>query len=448
MKPQPTDKELLAAIGQSIPRQQSRGLRACLVECADRESSGSIGAEYVRRRAEKAGASIEVLPLNSPKTGYDVEMVSVHHCTDISSLAALPKRGKVRLVGGHVTLSNPRPLIPFADAICVGEGESWVYEGVKLLSQDLRPESLEALPGTILPSRFSSGDPLPPANHERPLPDNAPYLNRPGTLRARWYIEIARGCPFQCAYCEVGHSMPYRFYPLERILELMTMIDGKTTKINFFAPDEASHPNYPQLMEAIRDRGYRQGYGSYRADRILKRGLELDIGREQLIRVGVDGLTEETRKRVGKPITNEMLLELFRRFSRQDHIQFKMFMMFGYPWEEFVDFDEWEDLMGKILAIPGRGYRWLRIKWTPLIPQPPTPLGKEKAPYRFDIAERIKRWHETKAVAASKLRHWRIDNDGLMSAKSHAEQVRLTQGNEFTALRGAKGWVHPTWRKP
>lgn len=278
-----------------------------------------------------------------------------------------------------------------------------------------------------------------------PLPDNAPYLNRTGTLRARWYIEIARGCPFKCTYCEMGWSMPYRVYSLSQIMERIAMIDGNTTKINFFAPDEASHPDYPQLMEGIRARGYRQSYGSYRVDRVLKRDLQIDIGRNQLIRIGVDGLTEDTRKKVGKPITNEMLLEFFRRFSRIGHVQFKMFMMFGYPWEKLSDFDEWEDLMARILAIPG-GYRWLRIKWTPLIPQPPTPLGKEKAPYRTDIAERIRYWHKTKAAVVSKLRHWRIDNDGLMSAHTHAEQVRLTQGDERVAIsNSSSGWINPSF---
>jgi hypothetical protein len=451
MKKQQTDRQLddesiQYAIRAGLKKKPSvsKNLRCCMIECAAESDAGSIGAHYVAEHARRAGYLVDALPYDTQRTGYDVELISVHHCTDWPRLAALPKRAKIRIIGGHVMANNPRPGIPMADIVCIGEGESWIVKALDCLEADFRPESVAGVPGTIISSMWKAGDTQPEPNVEDPLPDNDPYLNRPGTLSARWYIEIARGCPYNCAYCELGHSMPYRFYRLEHIKKKLASIDHtKTSKLNWFAPDEASHPDYNDLMATLKKLKYQQAFGSYRVDQVLRRDIQT-YSASQLIRVGVDGLTEETRFRVGKKISDDMLVEYFQKLSGRGHVQFKMFMMFGYPWEKHADFGQWELLMKRIMSIPVKSNCWLRIKWTPLIPQPCTPLADVKPRYDIVMAGKIQKWHSMHKQIV-KFPGWHVECDGLMSAQSHARQVQLTWAKEGTLISKSQ-YINPAWR--
>jgi len=103
-------------------------VKISLIEACSDDDVGSIGAWYVAERARRAGHTVEML--RHPKRGFDVELVSLHHCDDFPKLAHMPKCAPIRIVGGHPMANNPRPAIPFADAICVGEGESWISEAL------------------------------------------------------------------------------------------------------------------------------------------------------------------------------------------------------------------------------------------------------------------------------------------------------------------------------
>lgn len=403
-----------------------------MIEACDNSDAGSIGAWYVAERARAASHTVDIL--RQPRRGYDVELISVHHCTDFPRLAMMPKSARHRLVGGHPMANNPRPAIPFADALCVGEGETWISEALTRLERYDDVTALADLPGTILPTRWERGQPIPAPNVERPLPDNPPYLNRPGTRSAAWYVEIARGCPYGCHYCELGHSVPFRLYDVDQIKRVLDQADtAKTRKINFYAPDEASHPHYRELYDYLRERGYMAGFASMRVDSILRRGLP-DIPKNTLIRIGVDGLTEETRRRVNKPITDDMLLEYFAMMLGRGHVQFKMFMIFGYPWERLEDFDGFEAFMRRLFALRLSKNVSLRIKWTPLVPQPVTPLAGATPRYDYKMVDRINVWHALHARPRATPGFF-VEQDGMLGRSNYLRQCELTVGDERTLLR-------------
>ncbi len=405
-------------------------LKICMVEACAESDKGSIGAFYVRHHAELAGYPVDVRNATSEK--YDVEMISVHHCEDFVRLAQMPRKAKWRIVGGHPMQNNPRPAIPFADAICVGEGESWIKKALPLLDKESDIRALAELPGTIVCKDWVQGSPLPAPNHENPLPSNPPYLNRPGTRSAAWYIEMARGCPYKCAYCELGHSSPYRRYSKDHLIQVIDAADTKgTRKINFYAPDEASHPDYHELYQYLHEKGFSAGFSSMRIESVLRNPPP--IKNNHLIRVGVDGLTEATRKRVNKNITNQMIIDYYRMFVDRGHCNFKMFMIFGYPWDTLDDFQEWSAMMDRVFSLPLKKNVSLRIKWTPFIPQPCTPLGSSTPNYTWDMYQEIEMWH---AIHRRPMRNpgWYVENDGVMSQRSHAKQCKLTCGDERVLL--------------
>jgi radical SAM superfamily enzyme YgiQ (UPF0313 family) len=408
-------------------------VKVSMVEVCRDEDVGSIGAWYVRDHAAQAGHVVDLL--RDTKAGYDVELISVHHCTDFLRLATIPKCARWRIVGGHPMQNNPLPVIPFADAVCVGEAENWIEQALGRLEHSRDIESLADLPGTIVSKLWRRGDPVPKANVERPLPENRPYLNYAGTRSAAWYVEIARGCPYRCDYCELGNSTPYRFYSVEQVKQMLDQVDtSKARKINFFAPDEASHPYYQELYEYLLTKGFAASFSSMRIDSVLKYGLPDGMDTNHLIRVGIDGMTEATRERVHKHITDDMIVEYFRMLLARGFVQFKTFMMFGYPWEQRSDFDGYMTLMDRIFSLPLSKSVSLRVKWTPLIPQPCTPLAEAMPKYDYDMVERINAWHEIHRHPSREPGFW-VTNDGIMSSRSHALQCKLTSGNEDALLQ-------------
>jgi len=416
----------------------------CIIEPAGDEEVGSIGAFFVAEQLRRMGHVVDVIAPHTSRYHYDVELISVHHPEDYERLKTTPKHGKIRIGGGHVTYNNPRPMIPLMDVICLGDGETWIKNAARLLDKERVIIALKDLPGTIITELWKGGE-IPPRNYEKPLPDNPPYLNRPNTLSAAWYIEVARGCPFRCHYCELGHSMPFRYRKAEDVLAMMESLDTlQAKKIVFFAPDEASTPWYNLYLAKARELGLRQAFGSYRLDKIIKKG-GVPVDNNQLVRVGIDGLTEETRFLVNKKITDKQIVDYFRIMITQGHVNFKIFQMFAHPWERpKEDFKQWERVMGAVFAIPLKKSVSLRIKWTPLIPQPVTPLGGAKAVYHQEIANLIKAWHDN--VRRPKTNPgWSVECDGIMSAKSHARQIALTQGDETILLDGAR-YINPAWR--
>jgi len=399
-----------------------------MIEATHLRNRGSIGCHYVVEAARRAGFSVDwELRQEYHHHEYDVELISLHHCLDFLQLRDLPRRGKIRLVGGHVMANNPRPAIPFADVICIGEGEEWIVMALKRIREGAKARDLVSLPGTIVPSAWDGGIPSP--NAVTPLPRHRPYLNRCGEGHARvWYIEMARGCPFACRFCELGWSVKYRKQERKWLFTCLDLIDtSRSKRVSFFAPDEASHPDYPDLLEEIHRRGLITSFGSMRLDRVMKSNLP--FRKNMLIRVGLDGLTEATRKRVGKPLSDVTVVEYFRMMSTRGHSNFKVFVIFGYPWEELEDFDEWERLWGHITSIPRKQSAHVRVKFTPFIPQPSTPLGRETAKYDERMVARIRRWLD-RVREPHRYPGWYIESDGVMSKQAHEIQCRLTQGDE------------------
>lgn len=400
--------------------------------CASDADAGSIGAFFVMHHARIAGH--EIVESRHTIDGCDIELISVHHSSDLESLARMPKKAPIRIVGGHAMQANARPAIPFADVVFIGEAEERIGIMLDALQSTGTVDSLRGMPGVVVTKDHVAGGDLPGAVHCKPLPNNPPYLNRPDTRSAAWYIEIARGCPFSCNYCELGHSSPYRFYRAEHIKGLIDKCDlTKTRKVNFFAPDEASHPDWDELHEYVHRTGYLAGFSSMRVDQVLRKRPK--IRSNSLVRVGVDGLSGRIRRIVNKKISDEMLVEYFDYMLKSGHVQFKMFQIFNYPFETADDWKVFETTMQDIKRIPIEKNVSLRIKWTPFIPQPVTPLCGSKVSFSSFLLmkQRIEKWHAMNRRPKSEPGIF-VENDGIMSHRSYQRQVYLAQAGENAQL--------------
>jgi len=403
-------------------------LRICMIEPG--VEHGSIGCQFVMNAARSAGFAVEYIEPGD-KREWDIELVSIHHCTDFSPLAKLPRKAPVRIIGGHPTVNNIRPAIPFGDVFCIGEGEEWIVWVLDMLARGADTSDLSQVPGTIVTALHEYGGAIPKSLTVFPLPKHPPYLNRQTRGHSRtWYIEMARGCPFACAYCELGNAWAYRLQDTDYLLwQVDQCVREQSRKITLFAPDEASHPGYSEVLKRLQSRRLETSYGSMRLDVVMRKALPLK--KNMLIRVGIDGLTEATRYRVGRKISDDAIVDYFRFMSERGHVQFKIFMVFCYPWDTLDDFHEWAVLMKRIKAIPRTKNANVRIKFTPFIPQPPTPLGSCPPSYNDELIHAATEWFEENRTPKT-YPGWYFVSDGIMSRRSHDEQCRLTLGDELT----------------
>lgn len=137
--------------------------------------------------------------------GFMTECDSYHHVLQIAEqVKRMRPRCRFVLGGPHASAVATQTMErrSFVDAIVVGEGE---YSFRDLISSYMRGSD-ELLPGII--SRTSDGHvrdggtrALAPALDELPIPAYDLYH---GTSEEEIFVEVGRGCPFQCTFCSTA----------------------------------------------------------------------------------------------------------------------------------------------------------------------------------------------------------------------------------------------------
>jgi len=158
------------------------------------------------------------------------------------------------------------------------------------------------------------------------------------------------GCPRRCSFCQYTH-----------------------TRIYFPRGASLYHPGrgYP-IEETILSELHTTGPGRYTA--------------------GLDGWSEVTRRRVGKPITDEQVVDSLQRITSQNYdrpVVLKVFQIVGYPWESAASLAADIAAMGQLLRRAdgcGRGRLVVMFLCTPFSPEPLTPMAGEPACVDVDWA--------------------------------------------------------------
>ncbi len=359
-------------------------MKICMVECG---CDGSYGASLIADIASEYGCLVNYHDMS------DVELVSIHHYDDFDLLANLEKKAPIRIVGGHPTYTNPNFALQYADAVCCGDGESSIRLLLNRISKREDFTKLHASNGIIVPSLLGENEEVK-CNYERILNKSNPHLVTEGGFK-HWCVEISRGCVYNCGYCEIGVA-PYRLKSLSLINDELSRIDrGRSARIRLIAPEEMSHPDYIEIRKLILSYGLQHYSGGYRIENFLSSKSELiSINKNEIIRVGIDGLSERLRFLANKMITDKMIIEFFDKTIKGGHSKFKVYQIIGYPTETKKDLDRWKVLMDRVRRISTSKNVVIDITWTPLIPQKTTKFDM-KTPYPAIMANEIIKWHKS-----------------------------------------------------
>lgn len=99
----------------------------------------------------------------------------------------------------------------------------------------------------------------------------------------------------------------------------------------------------------------------------------------------LDGLSEATRKRVGKPVDDDQIVDKLTWCLRRiaGIMRLKVFMIVGYPWETAdsvrEDLLRLRDVLSRVRPGPCGGRIMMMVTWTPFSPEPLTPMEDEPA---------------------------------------------------------------------
>jgi radical SAM family uncharacterized protein len=379
----------------------------------------------------EAGLKEQDLPLYSLETftplyQFDVLGFSLQYEICYTNVLTMLDLGRIALhacdrgpddtlvIAGGPGGQNPELLAPFVDLFVIGDGEpslpvvcdlwrelkgsglsrseklariassvSWAYvprfyepvyssdetiAEIRVLRDDvpvsIRPCVIDDLEGTPLPTR--------------PI---VPFVE---TAHDRIAIEIMRGCPWQCRFCQsTVIKRPLRYRTVETIVQaaLESYQNTGYDEISLLSLSSSDYPHFGELVsrmsEVFTPLGVKISLPSLRITETLKKiPALLQEGRRSGLTLAPEVSRDDMREQIRKPINNDDLYEGCAEAFRRGWRKVKLYFMCGLPGERQADLDGIIEMAESIARIgkevTGR-YAEVTASVSNFVPKPHTP---------------------------------------------------------------------------
>ncbi len=456
--------------------------------------------EDMEAALRNAGLPLYSLETFTPLVEFDIFGFTLQYeiCTSniltMLDLGGIPLRGAGRtmhhplIIAGGPCAQNPEPLAPFIDIFVSGDGEpalpllcdAWLKlkeECGPLLSgeagQRQRDEMMARLaaqlpfayaPRFYEPEYYADGR-LAALNRTRsdvpetiepsiiadfdgmPLP-TAPIVPVAECVHDRIAIEIMRGCPWQCRFCQsTVIKRPLRVREVETIVSaaLETHRNTGFNEISLLSLSTSDYPYFEQLIrrmqETFRPLGVNISVPSLRVNEILKSvaGM-IGTDRHSGLTLAPEVARDDMREQIRKKIKNEDLFEGCREAFRNGFTKVKLYFLCGLPGERPVDLDGIVD-MAETIADIGRQvrgrYPQVTASVSNFVPKAHTPYqwnGMQTREYFTWAHQHMRRRLKNRSV---KLNCHQVDTSLLEGLLSRGDR-RIADVIELAWRRGAR----------
>jgi radical SAM family uncharacterized protein len=361
---------------------------------------------------------------------YELSFTNFLNMLELSGIPRLTSERSdgdpVILGGGSISMAM-EPVAPFFDAVLVGDAEDVIFRMVDVVRdwrragrprRDLHAE-LTAVPGVYVPSlynvfyradgtveRIENVAPAPASIPKTTVVDleTAPFPTKPvvpivEVVHDRINVEIMRGCPNQCRFCQaVQHYRPLRMRSIDKVLELADAVYRETgyEEISLTSLSTADYPGILDLLHAIVGRfdarHVNVSLPSLRVGPELKRlpGLTSTV-RKAGLTMAPEVATDRLREVIRKPIKNEDLLAGCRSAFEAGYRLIKFYFLIGAPTERDEDLrgivelcNEASLLRKQIPGVQG-GRAQINASISSHIPKPHTPFQWEAMNTRDEL---------------------------------------------------------------
>jgi len=460
---------------------------------------------------------------------YDLCYTNVLTMLDLGGipLAAEARTAEHPLVvaGGPCT-ANPEPMSRFIDLFVIGDGEEalpelcnlWIdLKRASLPRNAMLAEMAARLPFAYAP-RFHRGAGFQPVGDETGLqsvadriasspttgwkpvatdktgcwkpaatdciqpavvdldafpPPAAPIVPFIECVHDRIAIEIMRGCPGRCRFCQsTTLKRPLRFRSIDAIVEA-AMTQYRNTGYNEISLLSLSTSDYPQfdelmrrLHETFRPLGVAVSLPSLRINEQLRLlGDLVHTDRHSGLTLAPEAARDATRRRIGKPISNDDLYAGCRRAFENGFSRVKLYFLCGLPGEEEADLAgilEMAETISRLgrevggpaasgrknqcgTAAPGRGRGQLATvvaNVSNFVPKPQTPFQWHPMQTREYFRWAHEFLHRNKTLRSVQLKCHDIEASLLEGAMCRGDR-RMGEAIELAWRRGARfdGWA-------
>lgn len=329
----------------------------------------------------------------------------------------------VILGGGSISLAM-EPAAPFFDAILVGDAEDVLHPIIDTIidwRRSMKPrgelnKTLCQIPGVYVPSLYDihynpdgtiqaidSVDPAPRWVSKTTVWDfeSAPYPTRPvipnvSVVHERINVEIMRGCPNQCRFCQaVKHYRPLKHRTIDRILELCEETYRNTgyEEISLTSLSTADYPGIQELIPAIAERFNERRVNVTLPSLRVRGDLEhlpglVSTVRKSGLTMAPEVATDRLREIIRKPILNEDLINGSRAAWRAGYRLLKFYFLIGVPTETRDDLKGIIDLCDQASLARKQIYRkrgHINIAMSSHIPKAHTPFQWEAMDTRDEL---------------------------------------------------------------
>jgi radical SAM family uncharacterized protein len=348
----------------------------------------------------------------------------------VLDLAGIPLRSRGRIepfpiiAAGGISVVNPEPLREFIDVFGVGDGEA-IFPDIIAAAAAAKENNddknallkrLDNLKGVYVPALY------PPVKKGRfygpdletgkikkrvypvvedALPEDRMIVPLGNVVFDRLNVEIARGCPKNCRFCQAkSYYAPYRYGSLEK--NLGRIVRGlKETGFDTFSLSTLSAGDYPYLNELLQlipqvialTPGVSFSLSSLRpatlSDHLLSTIAQF---RRTGITIVAEAGTQRLRDVINKDVSHEDILQAVELALRNQWQKLKLYFMLGLPTETMEDIEGIVRLIQEILdmARVARQRIKLHASFASFIPKPQTPFQWAKREDLAGVQQKIK----------------------------------------------------------
>jgi len=312
----------------------------------------------------------------TPLTDFDVLAICVNceinqvNAVRLLTLCGIPVKASERnethpyiVIGG---LNNPEPIAEMCDAIFLGEFEDVAAESIaamvktKGLSHAECSDALAKIPGLYIPSRFP--EPVTRvcapsfATDYMPKQWVLPYTQ---TVFDRMQVEIQRGCPNQCTFCQarcVYH--PYRERSPQLIMKAVDAYYRQTgyEDLSLLGLSVVDYSEIDTLLDELIPYCQKRKI-SLSVPSIRPTAKALDVmerlafgGKRPSMTLAMEAADDDLRRSFGKVIRNDDVKTMVLEGARRGYRTFKFYYLTGFPGEDDGHIDRIADFVESCAA--------------------------------------------------------------------------------------------------
>lgn len=323
----------------------------------DRESVG-LGCDErpLSYEGERQMQEFSVLAFS---VAYELELCGLIRMLEAGGIPALRERRghafPLVFAGGPLTFSNAEPLLPYVNAVLLGECENtlpWALEVTANSSSraDLL-ESLSRCPSIVVPSIDASKPAVLARADDCFLPACGPIRTPDTELSNMFLVEAARGCSRGCTYCVMRRSTNGGMRIIDRA-KIIGSVPQDVRRVGLVGAAVSDHPHIVDIVNSLVDRGCNVGLSSLRPDK-LNESFVAALARAgyRTLTTALDGASERLRKQIDRRgrAAHYVRAAQLARAHRIEKV--KLYLMLGLPGETDADIDECASLVGSLSEI-------------------------------------------------------------------------------------------------